>query len=60
MNKDFDEPELEDGYPVYPYYFYIADGTVIRSPVAGTVRELKRALKAHVIRRCDAVARDLL
>lgn len=60
MSKDFDEPELEDDYPVYPSYFYIADGTVIRSPIDGTVRELKRALKVHVIRRCDTVARDLL
>jgi hypothetical protein len=60
MGKEFCEPILSDDYPVYCSYFYIADGTVVQSPVEGEVRDLKRALKAHVIRRCDAVARALL
>lgn len=60
MPREFDEPILLDDYPVYCSYFYIADGKVVSSPVEGDVRDLKRALKAHVIRRCDAVARNLL
>lgn len=54
-----DEPILEDNYPVFASYFYVADGKVVRSPVEGRVRDLKRALKANEIRRCAAVGRGL-
>jgi hypothetical protein len=60
-DPEFDnEPVLQDDYPVYCDYFYVADGKVIRSPVEGTVHHLKRALGAFVIQRCNAVARNLL
>lgn len=54
-----DEPILEDDYPVFPSYFYVADGKVIRSPLEGNIRDLKRTLKATEIRRCAAVRRGL-
>ena len=55
----FDEPILEDTYPVYPTYWYVADGKPIRSQIQGTVRDLKRAQGVAEIRRCAAVARGL-
>lgn len=54
-----DEPVLEDNYPVYGDYWYLADGKPIRSPVQGVVRDLKRAIEATEIRRCAAVRRNL-
>jgi hypothetical protein len=54
------EPILEDDYPVYAGYAYVADGKVIASPIQGSVRRLKVILKATEIRRCDLSARDLL
>jgi len=57
--SDLNEPILDDDYPVYGDYLYIADGKVIRSDVFGTVRDLKRDLKATEIRRCDMGGRDL-
>jgi hypothetical protein len=54
------EPILEDDYPVFVSYFYVVDGKVIRSPLEGRVRDLKREFKAKEIRRCAAVKRGLL
>lgn len=53
------EPILEDNYPVFYGYWYVADDKPVRSDVQGTVRDLKRDLKAKEIRRCDTVARKL-
>lgn len=52
-----DEPILEDSYPVYKSYFYVVDGKPIRSPINGTVLDLKYKLNAEEVRRCDAVER---
>lgn len=54
------EPILEDDYPVYADYLYVADGKVVRSDWHGiSVARFKLALGAKEIRRCDMVARDL-
>lgn len=53
-----DENILPDEYPVHWDYIYIADGKLIRSDIKGTVRDLKRDLKATEIRRCNIIARQ--
>lgn len=58
-NNVLDEPILEDDYPVYAGYWYIADDKVITSDIRGNVGQLKRYLNAKEIRRCDAVKRNL-
>jgi hypothetical protein len=58
MTKD--ERVLEDDYPVYPTYWYLVDGEPRRSPIQGTVRNLKLVLHAQEIRRCAAVERGLI
>jgi hypothetical protein len=50
---------LDDDYPVYYGYAYVADGKVVSSDIKGTVRDLKRDLKATEIRRCDMGGRNL-
>ena len=54
---NLNEPILSDDYRVYGDYLYVADGKVVRSDVFGTVRDLKRDLKALEIRRCDMAGR---
>ncbi len=34
-------------------YVYIADGKIVKSTIEGTVRDLKRVLKAREIRNCS-------
>jgi hypothetical protein len=58
MSKD--ERLLEDDYPVYPMYWYLVDGEPRRSPIEGTVRNLKLVFHAQEIRRCAAVQRGLI
>lgn len=53
------EEVLPDDYPVYPGYCYVADGRVIRSMIAGSVRALKADIPATEIRRCNIAARDI-
>ena len=53
------ETVLEDNYPVYPGYLYVADGKVITSEFQGTVGRLKAVHKATEIRRCNIAARNL-
>ena len=55
--KELDEPILEDDYPVYYGYVYVADGKVKRSDIEGNVARLKAYLKATEIRRCDIFGR---
>ena len=54
------ETVLNDNYPVYGDYLYVADEKVVRSDVFGTVRDLKRDTGAKEIRRCNLSARGLL
>lgn len=53
------ETVLDDAYPVYGDYLYVADGKVIRSDVFGTVRHLKADTGAKEIRRCNMAVRNL-
>lgn len=59
MAEEFNEPVLDDDYPVYGDYVYVADGKPIRSDVFGTVRDLRRDTGAKEIRRCDLVGRGI-
>lgn len=56
--EELDEPILDDDYPVYFDYCYIADGKIILSNVRGTVKDLKRDIKATEIRRYDIFGRN--
>jgi hypothetical protein len=47
-----DETVLEDSYPVHTGYVYIFDGVFYKSPLTGTVADLKQ-LGAKEVRRCD-------
>ncbi len=59
--RELNEPILEDDYPVYADYLYVADGKVIRSDLHGvTAARLKRYLGAKEIRRCDIAGRQAL
>jgi hypothetical protein len=61
MTKQPDETILPDDYPVYAGYWYLFDGHPARSNFNEiTVKALKRYSGAKEIRRCDAVARNLL
>ena len=57
MVRELNEPILEDDYPVYASYFYIADGKPIMSDIEGTVARLKQDIGAKEIRRCDFITR---
>lgn len=50
---------LEDDYPIFPGYLYVADGFVIQPDFSSTVLELKKSLAYKEIRNCDISARDL-
>lgn len=62
-NTQLNERELDDDFPVYLDYLYVADGRVIRSEIQGTVKALKYNLeknhniKANVITTCDILGR---
>lgn len=48
------ERVLEDDYPIYGDYFYLADGKVYRSDYHGiTVRQLKGREKFKEVRSCN-------
>jgi len=53
------EPVMEDWLPVYPDYWYVADGKPVRSPGLGTVEDLKAELGVKEIRKCDLAARGI-
>jgi len=57
MSTELKEPILDDDYPVYFGYLYVADGKVISSDIEGTIRHLKANLGAKEIRRCDMAGR---
>lgn len=59
MGAAVKERALPDDYPVYYGYLYVADGKVVTSDIEGTIRDLKRLLKAAVITNCDIVGRHL-
>ena len=59
------ETVLEDEYPVYAGYIYVAvggewpeDGQPVESPLEGDVRRLKADIGAREIRRCELIRRE--
>jgi hypothetical protein len=56
----FGEIVLDDDYPVYADYLYVADGKVIKSPLFGLVKDLKKRLGVKEVRNCDMFKRRLL
>lgn len=57
MSAELNEPILEDDYPVYYGYYYVADGKVIESDIQGNVARLKAVGPYKEVRRCDIVGR---
>lgn len=56
--RELNEPELPDDYPIYAGYSYVADGRHITSEWHGiTARQLKIHLKASKLCRCDLAGR---
>lgn len=58
------ERVLDDDYPVYYGYWYVADGVPVQSELSGeptpTVFELRINLNVREIRNCDLKARGML
>jgi hypothetical protein len=52
------ETIINDDTPIYQDYIYIADGVIVRNNwiFEGTVKDLKKELKAKEIRRCEIFA----
>lgn len=58
MSKELNEPILEDDYPIYAGYLYVADGKVIESMHHGiTARQFKAREGISELRRCDIQGR---
>lgn len=57
--SELDEPILDDDYPIYGDYLYVADGKVIRSDWHGiTARQFKNREGITELRRCDIAGRQ--
>lgn len=56
---EFDEPVLEDDYPIYPGYLYVNENGVVMANERTNVDYLKRKSGSSEIRRCDIVSRDI-
>ncbi len=55
------ETILEDDYPIYANYFYLADGVVVCSPYhAVTAKYFKLQFGIKELRRCSLADRNLL
>jgi hypothetical protein len=58
MSEFPNEQILEDDYPIYGNYLYVADGKVYMSDWHGiTVRQLKARENFKEVRRCNISAR---
>lgn len=66
MDTKLNEPILQDNYPIFWGYLYVANGeVVVKSDIKGTVNDLKRDLNqqgilCREIRRCDIIGRQKL
>lgn len=57
---EYDERVLEDDNPVFYGYWYLADGEPLQSPVAGTVRDLRKKYpEVKVWQYADLTKRNL-
>lgn len=65
ISQAYKERELEDAYPIYPGYLYIADGEVYEGPFSLekgrqlTVGDIKKREGFVSFKNCDIVARGL-
>lgn len=59
MLQELDEPVLEDDYPIHAGFNYVVDGEVTMALCSCTVEQLKRAMNAVEIRRCDMAGRNM-
>lgn len=58
MARELNEPVLDDDYPIYADYLYVADGKVVRSDWHGiTARQFKAREGVAELRRCDIAGR---
>lgn len=48
---------LDDDYPIYCGYLYVADNYVITSDYTGSAKEFKFEYKINELRNCDFMAR---
>jgi hypothetical protein len=60
----YNEKILEDNYPVYFDYLYIADDKIVKSPIQGTIKDLKKILEkdkisCKIMSSCDIVGRQI-
>jgi hypothetical protein len=56
---ELNEPVLDDDYPIYGDYWYVADGKPYYSDWHGiTVAELKKHERFAEVRRCDIAGRQ--
>lgn len=53
------EKLLPDDYPIYPGYYYLVNGRVMRSYVHSTVANVKRMSGAKEVRSCSLVDRNI-
>lgn len=67
MSNTYCEKKLKEDYPVYIGYCYVVAGVPIRSPVTGTVADLRKILQERGlidpgddIMSCDIVGRGIL
>lgn len=63
---ELEEEVIPNNYPVFPGYFYIADGEVVQSMVQGTIKTLRADIltttgkKIKEFKKCDIVGRQKL
>ncbi len=57
--SELNERILEDDYPIYGFYFYVADGKVVQSDYHGiTAAEFKKRIGAKELKNCDIYGRQ--
>lgn len=56
----YNERELEDDYPIYAGYIYVADGEPMRSTIETTAKRLKELNNLKSLKNCDMAGRNLL
>ena len=56
---DYKERELDDDYPIFCGYWYVADGNPVQSEIQGTAEELRGVLKCERLESFDTVGRGL-
>jgi len=55
----YKEQVLDDDYAVMEDFLYVIDGDVVKSPITGTVKDLKDLFEVEVVTSCDIDGRNL-